>query len=98
MVASYGQKTVFLPRIFPNRSLLLKGSHGGSKSRYTEIHTKREAESAAGRPGIATPMTQKHQKQYKTNAFLMICNFFYSTAQVGITFLFQECVHELQNI
>ena len=28
------------------------------------------------RPEIARALTQKHQKHYKTNAFLMILNFF----------------------
>ena len=46
----------------------------------------RTAASTASRPGISIPLTQKHIKHYKTNAFLMISNFFYSTAQVGITF------------
>jgi len=89
-VESVLQRTWFL---FPNRSLLLKGSHFGQKNRCTETHTEREAASMVSRPGIATPMTQKHIKHYKTNAFLMISNFLYSTAQARITFLFQECVH-----
>ena len=42
---------------------------------------------AVNRPGIAVAVTQKHIKHYKTNAFLMISNFFYSTAPAKIIFL-----------
>ena len=38
--------------LFPNRSLLLKGSHVASKSSH-KTHTKREAARVDSRPGIA---------------------------------------------
>ena len=54
-------------RFFPNRSLLLKGSHGGSKRGYTETHTKRAAVSVANRLGVAKALRKfvgfYHQSQ-----------------------------------
>ena len=44
---------------FPNRSLLLKGSHGDSKRGVPETHTKRTAVRAVARPGIATAVLKK---------------------------------------
>ena len=50
-------KHLVVPKIFfPNRSLLLKGSHGDSKRGVPETHTKRTAVSIAARPGIARPL------------------------------------------
>ena len=46
---------------------------------------------------VPGPMAPVHFV-YKTNGISMISNFFYSTAPMGITVLFQECVHWLQNI
>ena len=45
-------------------------------------HRWRPRTSAAGRPGIARPLPQKHQKHYKTNRSSMI----YSTALLKIIF------------